>query len=79
MREIAGALLVLAGSVLMAAGIVADAVTAGHGNYGTPGYVLGSIVGLIGFAFLFANIVRRAWEAIPVEDQSATKPRGPAA
>ncbi|HJZ89947.1 MAG TPA: hypothetical protein VKE40_03690 [Gemmataceae bacterium] len=77
MREIAGAVLVLAGSVLMAAGIVADAVTAGHGNNSTPGYVLGSIVGLIGFAFLFANIARRAWDAIPVENQSPPKPEGP--
>jgi hypothetical protein len=74
MREIAGAVLVLAGSVLMAAGILADAIASGHGNYSTPGYLLGSIVGLIGFAFLFANIVRGAWEAIPVEDRSKPQP-----
>jgi hypothetical protein len=74
MREVAGAILVLAGSVLIAAGIVADAVSRDQGGRGTAGYVLGAVVGLVGVVLLLGGAVRRAWEAIPADDQRAAAP-----
>jgi hypothetical protein len=74
MREVASAILVLSGSVLIAAGIVADAVTGGRGGHGTVGYVLGAIVGLVGAARLLGASLRRAWDAIPVDDRRTTSP-----
>ena len=70
MREVAGAILVLAGSVLVAAGIVADAVSRDQGGHGNAGYVLGAIVGLVGVALLVSMRPRRAWDAIPVDDNA---------
>ena len=69
MREIAGAILVLAGAVLVAAGIVADAVTRNSGGYGNAGYVLGAVAGLLGLMFLFGRLLRRTWDAIPADGQ----------
>jgi hypothetical protein len=67
MREVSGAILVLAGSVLVAAGIVADAVARDHGGHGTAGYVLGAVLGLAGLAMLLGGRLRRAWDAIPAD------------
>lgn len=64
MREIAGAIIVLAGAVLAAAGIVAEAVRPSDNNVG---YVLGVIVGCIGIGVLSSGTVRRAWDAIPTD------------
>jgi len=75
MREVVGAILILAGSVLVAAGIVADAVTRGEGGYGNAGYVLGAIAGLTGIVMLFGGGIRRAWDAIPTDGKS-TAPKG---
>jgi drug/metabolite transporter (DMT)-like permease len=69
MREVAGAILVLAGSVLIAAGVVADALPRDHGGHGNTGYVLGAIVGLVGVALLVGGTLRRAWDAIPVDER----------
>ena len=67
MRAIAGAIVLLAGAVLFAAGILADAITRDHGNYGNAGYILGVILGLIGIAMIVSNPLRRVWDAIPVD------------
>jgi hypothetical protein len=75
MREVAGAILILAGSVLIAAGIVADAVSGGRVGQGNAGYVLGAIVGLVGAARLFGGALRRAWDAIPADDKRTTAPK----
>lgn len=75
MREVAGAVLVLAGSVLIAAGIVADAVSGDRGGHGTAGYVLGAIVGLVGAKRLLVGPLRRGWDAIPVDEKQTTSPR----
>lgn len=70
MREMTGAILVLAGSVLVAAGLVADGLTHGSsGGYGTCGYVLGAIAGIPGLLFLFGGTLRRAWDAIPTDEK----------
>ena len=69
MREVVGAILVLAGSVLIAAGIVADALSRDQGGHGNAGYVLGAIVGLVGVALLVGGALRRGWDAIPVDDR----------
>jgi hypothetical protein len=68
MREMSGAILILAASILIAGGVVADAITWDKGRFGNPAYVLGAIVGVVGLAFLFGRALRRAWDAIPVEN-----------
>ena len=50
MRAVIGAILILAASVLVAAGIIAEAVS--QGRYGTPGYVLGVLIGIVGLVAL---------------------------
>jgi drug/metabolite transporter (DMT)-like permease len=74
MREVSGAILVLAGSVLIAAGIVADAVSRDPGARGTAGYVLGAVVGLVGIVLLLGGALRRGWDSIPVDDKRAATP-----
>lgn len=78
MREIAGGILVLAGAVLIAAGIIADAVTRGGGSFGNAGYVLGTVVGLLGGVFLLGGPLRRLWDAIPVDDKRSNSRRADA-
>lgn len=78
MREIAGGILVLAGAVLIAAGIVADAVTSGRGGFGSAGCVMGTVVGLVGGVFLLGGPLRRLWDAIPVDDKKASARRADA-
>jgi hypothetical protein len=70
MREVAGAILILAGSVLVAAGVIAEAITKGHDGYGNLGYVLGAIAALAGIVMLSSGGVRRAWDAIPTDAKS---------
>jgi hypothetical protein len=74
MREVAGAILVLAGSVLVAAGIVADPVTRGQGGHGNAGYVLGAVAGLAGIVMLLGGPLRRAWDAIPADGKRLAPP-----
>jgi hypothetical protein len=69
MREVSGAILVLAGSILIAAGIVADAVGRYQAGPAKVGYVLGAVIGLVGVALLVGGVLRRAWEAIPAGEE----------
>jgi hypothetical protein len=73
-REVVGAILVLAGCVLGAAGLIADALTRGQGKYGDPAYVIGGIVVLVGVVLLFGDAIRRGWDAIPVDDKRPNSP-----
>ena len=73
MRAVIGAILILAASVLVAAGIIAEAVS--QGRYGTPGYVLGGLVGMVGLVALASGALKRAWDAVPV-DENKPKPTG---
>jgi len=59
MNALIGAILILAGSVLVGAGIVADSFSRGQGS-GFAGYVLGAIIGFVGLAFLASGPVIRA-------------------
>lgn len=67
MRGVAGAILILAGAILIAAGIVADAVGTTDTN-GTLGYVLGSVIGVVGLLMVAAGTLKQGWDAIPVDD-----------
>lgn len=71
MREVAGAILILAGSVLVAGGMLTNAITRGH--EGEVGYGFGAIAGLAGIVMLFGGVVRRAWDAIPTDGESSGK------
>ena len=71
MGALVGAVLILAGSVLIGAGIIADGFNRGHGN-GFAGYVLGAIVGFVGFLFLVSGPLMRA--AIPVDEKKPSQP-----
>ena len=75
MREVAGSILVLAGSVLVAAAIVADALSRDKSGHDNTGYVLGTIVGLVGVVLLVSGTIRRAWDAIPVDDIGSNSPK----
>jgi hypothetical protein len=75
MREVAGAILVLAGSVLVAAGIIADAASQSRDGHGYTGYILGAVVGLTGLVKLLTDPLRRAWDSIPIDGKSPPKRR----
>ncbi len=72
MQGIVGAVLILAGSVLVASGIIV------HGTVSLPilpamaGYVLGALLFVIGLAVLLAGPVKRLWDAIPVDELKPT-------
>ena len=72
MRGIAGAILVLAGAILIAAGIVADAVGP-RITYAPVGFVLGSLIGVVGLLMIAAGVLKQGWDAIPV-DGNKTNP-----
>ena len=59
MGAVVGAILILAGSVLVGAGIIADGFNSGRGN-GFTGYVLGGLLAFIGFFILVSGPVKRA-------------------
>ncbi|GEM_PF-2941021 len=61
---IVGAILILAGSVLLGAGIVSTTA------YAAWGFVLGGIVSVLGIGVLIAGPLKRGWDAIPVNDQT---------
>jgi hypothetical protein len=75
MREVAGAVVVLAASILIAAGVLAEAVTRGIGGYGTLAYVLGSVVGVAVVVLLLGGALRRWWDDIPTDDRGSQSPR----
>jgi hypothetical protein len=74
MRAIVGAILIVGGSVLIAAGIIADGVNRGQGGHGTAGYVLGGFVGVVGMGLLVGGALKRAWDAIPVDEKKPSQP-----
>jgi hypothetical protein len=74
MRAVAGAILILAGSVLFAAGIIADGVNKGQGGYGNAGYFLGAGVVAFGVVVFLSKAAKRAWEGIPVEEKNRRQP-----
>jgi ABC-type cobalamin transport system permease subunit len=56
MKQLAGAIVVLAGAALMGAGIMANALLEAANRLGEPGTgiaVLGAIVGIVGFVGYF--------------------------
>jgi len=60
MKAIAGSVVILAGSVLLAFGTLADGILSASNRSGSPGAfaeVVGSIVGLIGFGILMVSMV----------------------
>jgi drug/metabolite transporter (DMT)-like permease len=59
MGAVVGAILILAGSVLIAAGIIANGLNRAEGN-SLAGYVLGGSVGVIGLAVLVSGPIVRA-------------------
>jgi uncharacterized membrane protein YeaQ/YmgE (transglycosylase-associated protein family) len=71
MRAEVGATLVLAGSVLIGAGLIADAIWSSQGSVG---YILGAIVGVVGIVALIAGPLKRAWDAIPVDRKRPPPP-----
>jgi hypothetical protein len=77
MREVAGAILVLAGSILIGAGMIAAAL---HGHGADLASILGIVVGLAGIAMMVSGPLRRAWDAIPTDtkpmDSTATQNKG---
>ena len=60
--NITGALLVLAGAVLIAAGIIGDSV--GDSGYGIAGYVFGGVIGGTGILMIVAGPIKRCWVAL---------------
>ena len=60
MQALVGSILILAGSVLVASGIIADAI---------PGYVLGALLGIAGIITMLGKLLRRYWFGSPVADE----------
>jgi hypothetical protein len=75
MQPVAGAILVLAGSVLISAGIIADELARGTGRGpANDGYVLGVIVGLAGTGMLLYRTLAGWWESIPTGARPSVPP-----
>lgn len=70
MRAIVGAILILAGSVLGGAGIIAHDLGKSTSAHALAGYFLGGVLAVVGIAVLIAGPLRRGWDAIPVEDKN---------
>ena len=66
MVALVGAVLVLSGSVLIAAGMISHAVNSNHGG---AGEFFGIILGAIGFIIMSAGVIQRAWDAIPTGEK----------
>lgn len=66
MKNVIGAIFILAASVLEAAGIVADAVRP-MGDYGTPGHVMGILLGLVGLAVFASDLYMRPLDDVAVD------------
>src|SRR6185312_5157182 len=78
-REIAGAIVVLAGSLLVATGVIAEAM--GARVPGTNGGCwFGGFVIFGGFVYLFGGTLRRIWDAIGTQtsERAREKERSPA-
>ena len=73
MRGLSGALLVLSGSVLLSAALIADAVVADGRGGGRFAYVLGSVIGAVGMLLVVAGPLKEGWDAIPVDGNEQNK------
>ena len=67
MRALLGAILILAGSILVAAGIIAHDLGSSTRGHADAGYFLGGLLTTFGFAALLAGPLKRGWDAIPVD------------
>lgn len=56
MQGLVGAILILAGSILISAGLVSTTL---DGRYG---FSLGGVIGVIGFAVLVAGPIKKGWD-----------------
>jgi hypothetical protein len=70
MTSIVGAIIVVAGAVLIAAGIIAHDLSQHLASHSSAGYFLGGALGVIGFALVIAGPLKRGWDAIPVEQKT---------
>jgi len=64
MRAVAGAILVLAGAVLVGTTNIAEAISREPRN---AGYFLGACLAGVGGLVMASRALRRAWDAIPVD------------
>ena len=69
MRAVVGALLILAGSVLVGAGIIAHDVGSPSRGHSDAGYFLGGLLAVVGIGVLIAGPLKRGWDAIPVDQK----------
>ena len=67
MRSLDGAILILAGSVLIAAGIIAHDIGSATRGHADAGYFLGGLLAVVGLALLIAGPLKRGWDASPVD------------
>lgn len=75
MQAVVGAILILAGSVLVGAGIIVHGTKSIASGPAVGGYFLGALLSVIGLALLIAGPLKRCWDAIPV-DELKPKDRG---
>ena len=71
MRAIVGAILILAGSVLIGAGIIAHDIGSSTSAHAENGYFLGGLLAVVGIAVLIAGPLKRGWDAIPVDQKKS--------
>ncbi len=69
MPAVIGAILILASSVLVGAGIIAHGTGAASGP-ALAGYFLGGLLAVVGIALIMAGPLKRGWDAIPVDQMS---------
>ena len=74
MRALVGAILILAGSVLVGAGIIAHNMGSSTGSHAAAGYFLGGLLAIVGIVLLMAGPLLRGWDAIPVDKQQPKTP-----
>jgi len=64
MQAIAGAIVILAGSILVSAGVLAQSYRSSDN-----GYVAGGLLIAVGLFVLFKKPLQRGWDAIPVDEK----------
>ena len=69
MGAIVGAILILASSVLVGAGIIAHDMGTSTSSHAPAGYFLGGLLAVLGIAILIAGPLKRGWDAIPVDEK----------
>ena len=63
MHTIAGAILVLAGAVLISSGVVGECLATRGSSY-EPGYILGAAIGIIGVVMMCSRWIKKKWDDI---------------